>query len=210
MSPPRNKYFLHPIITPLLFLSILIFTIFLFNKRAFEPTLSLYIDLFSHPPPPPPPPLSSPTNSHVSLPSAPPTHPPISPISQNNLSVEDGQDPIEKNRSFSEMDSNGGDLSPISQNHFSVEDGQDPVEKNQSFVEMDGNGGDSSSLAGVEVSECDLFMGTWVKDEEYPIYKAGSCPYVDEAFDCQTNGRGDSNYLKWRWKPDGCDLPRYL
>lgn len=107
------------------------------------------------------------------------------------------------------MDSNGGDLSPISQNHFSVEDGQDPVEKNQSFVEMDGNGGDSSSLAGVEVSECDLFMGTWVKDEEYPIYKAGSCPYVDEAFDCQTNGRGDSNYLKWRWKPDGCDLPRF-
>ncbi|KAJ6355055.1 hypothetical protein OIU77_005614 [Salix suchowensis] len=52
-------------------------------------------------------------------------------------------------------------------------------------------------------------MGTWVKDEEYPIYEAGSCPYVDEAFDCQGNGRKDSDYLKWRWKPNDCDLPRF-
>lgn len=59
------------------------------------------------------------------------------------------------------------------------------------------------------VKKCDLFMGSWVKDEGYPIYKPGSCPYVDEAFDCQSNGRRDSDYLKWRWKPDACDLPRY-
>ncbi|TYG87400.1 hypothetical protein ES288_A13G211600v1 [Gossypium darwinii] len=56
---------------------------------------------------------------------------------------------------------------------------------------------------------CDLYTGTWVKDDDYPIYKPGSCPYVDEAFDCQSNGRPDSNYLRWRWKPDGCDLPRF-
>lgn len=56
---------------------------------------------------------------------------------------------------------------------------------------------------------CDLYTGTWVKDDDYPIYKPGSCPYVDEAFDCQSNGRPDSDYLRWRWKPDGCDLPRY-
>ncbi|KAL3535443.1 hypothetical protein ACH5RR_003904 [Cinchona calisaya] len=56
---------------------------------------------------------------------------------------------------------------------------------------------------------CDFFKGKWVKDEEYPIYRPGSCPYVDEAFDCQSNGRPDSEYLKWRWKPDGCDLPRF-
>ncbi|KAG8471988.1 hypothetical protein CXB51_036265 [Gossypium anomalum] len=55
---------------------------------------------------------------------------------------------------------------------------------------------------------CDLYTGTWVKDDDYPIYKPGSCPYVDEAFDCQSNGRPDSDYLRWRWKPDGCDLPR--
>uniref|UniRef100_M1BM71 Lustrin A n=1 Tax=Solanum tuberosum TaxID=4113 RepID=M1BM71_SOLTU len=56
---------------------------------------------------------------------------------------------------------------------------------------------------------CDLFKGSWVKDENHPIYKPGSCPYVDEAFDCQTNGRPDSQYLKWTWKPHGCHLPRF-
>ncbi|XP_052183631.1 protein trichome birefringence-like 5 [Diospyros lotus] len=62
-------------------------------------------------------------------------------------------------------------------------------------------------------SSCDMYVGSWVKDErgEYPVYRPGSCPYVDEAFDCQTNGRPDSDYLKWHWKPqgDGCDLPRF-
>lgn len=56
---------------------------------------------------------------------------------------------------------------------------------------------------------CDLYAGKWVRDESYPIYQPRSCPYVDEAFDCQRNGRPDSDYLKWRWKPDGCDLPRF-
>jgi hypothetical protein len=41
------------------------------------------------------------------------------------------------------------------------------------------------------------------------LYQPGSCPYVDDAFDCQRNGRRDSDYLNWRWKPDGCDLPRF-
>ncbi|KAI3870908.1 hypothetical protein MKW92_035463 [Papaver armeniacum] len=61
------------------------------------------------------------------------------------------------------------------------------------------------------VDSCDLYRGKWVKDEEdeYPIYQPGSCPYVDEAYDCQGNGRRDSDYTKWRWKPDGCDLPRF-
>lgn len=73
--------------------------------------------------------------------------------------------------------------------------------------------GKEESNAESEVVEkmrgCDLYKGSWVKDDEYPLYQPGSCPYVDEAFDCQRNGRRDSDYLNWRWKPDGCDLPRY-
>ncbi|KAK7265358.1 hypothetical protein RJT34_32977 [Clitoria ternatea] len=57
--------------------------------------------------------------------------------------------------------------------------------------------------------DCDLFTGTWVRDDNYPIYQPGSCPYVDEAYDCKVNGRNDSLYTKWRWKPHGCDLPRF-
>ncbi|KAF8405807.1 hypothetical protein HHK36_007884 [Tetracentron sinense] len=59
----------------------------------------------------------------------------------------------------------------------------------------------------LEKVKCDLYKGTWVKDDDYPIYEPGSCPYVDEGFSCQSNGRRDSEYLKWRWKPHGCDLP---
>lgn len=188
----KNRY----IVTTLLFLSLFLFAVFLFSKRALEPGFFAYRyrDLFSQPPPlsssrtdsqlsftfdsnhsvSPPEPLPSPTHS--------PTQSPISPISQKNSSK-----------------SINGELS--------VEDGKDPDKKNASLGTMNGNGGDLY-LEGVQ--ECDLYMGTWVKDEGYPIYTPGSCPYVDEAFDCQNNGRGDSDYLKWRWKPDGCDLPRYV
>ncbi|XP_057421190.1 protein trichome birefringence-like 5 [Lotus japonicus] len=57
--------------------------------------------------------------------------------------------------------------------------------------------------------ECDLFSGTWVEDQNYPIYQPGSCPYVDEAYDCKINGRTDTRYTKWRWKPYACDLPKF-
>lgn len=59
------------------------------------------------------------------------------------------------------------------------------------------------------MKECDLYNGTWVEDGDYPIYEPGSCPYVDEAYDCKINGRNDTRYTKWRWKPHGCDLPRF-
>ncbi|KAE8056739.1 hypothetical protein FH972_013484 [Carpinus fangiana] len=184
----KNRY----IVTTLLFLALFLFTIFLFSKRALEPTTLFvyrYRDFF----PQPPPLSSSRTNSNLSFAFEPtpsvsppepphsPTHSPISPISQKNNS-----------------NSINGELS--------VEDGEDPAQKNASFGIMSGNGGD---LYSEGVQGCDLYMGTWVKDEGYPIYTPGSCPYVDEAFDCQNNGRGDSDYLKWRWKPDGCDLPRF-
>lgn len=108
------------------------------------------------------------------------------------------QEPISE---ISENDSedhgtNGGDAA----------DGENtrPFVDNHTPVKLVDNGGAVSVL-----KNCDLFMGTWLKDEEYPIYTPNSCPYVDEGFSCQGNGRPDSKYLKWRWKPDGCELPRY-
>ena len=29
-------------------------------------------------------------------------------------------------------------------------------------------------------TECDLFSGTWVRDESYPLYPGGKCPYLHE------------------------------
>lgn len=54
---------------------------------------------------------------------------------------------------------------------------------------------------------CDIFDGRWVRDDSKPYYPAGSCPYIDRDFDCHLNGRPDDDYLKWRWQPNGCDIP---
>ncbi|RZC71173.1 hypothetical protein C5167_034372 [Papaver somniferum] len=92
-------------------------------------------------------------------------------------------------------------------------DGVSDVETHPFDLITESNVTKSSGLGYSEktVDTCDLYRGKWVRDEEdeYPIYQPGSCPYVDEAYDCQANGRRDSDYTKWRWKPDGCDLPRF-
>lgn len=64
-------------------------------------------------------------------------------------------------------------------------------------------------LQGNQTS-CSLFIGSWVYDETYPFYQSASCPAVDPQFNCQLYGRPDTEYLKYRWKPANCELPRYL
>ncbi|KAL0897328.1 hypothetical protein Bca101_081289 [Brassica carinata] len=63
----------------------------------------------------------------------------------------------------------------------------------------------------VNRGSCDLFSGEWVRDEAYPLYRAEECGggMIDRGFDCQTYGRPDSDYLKFRWKPFNCDVPRF-
>lgn len=55
---------------------------------------------------------------------------------------------------------------------------------------------------------CDLYDGTWVLDETYPLYNASQCPFAETSFNCLANGRKDKEYLKWRWKPKNCEISR--
>ena len=57
--------------------------------------------------------------------------------------------------------------------------------------------------------DCDVTRGRWVFDESYPLYTNGYCPFIDEGFNCQGNGRPDKAYMKLRWQPQDCDIPRY-
>ncbi|XP_028084337.1 protein trichome birefringence-like 19 isoform X1 [Camellia sinensis] len=59
-------------------------------------------------------------------------------------------------------------------------------------------------------NRCNIFKGNWVPYAEGPYYYTNSnkC-VVDDRQNCIKFGRPDSGYMKWRWKPDGCELPRF-
>ncbi|CAN6221679.1 unnamed protein product [Urochloa humidicola] len=57
---------------------------------------------------------------------------------------------------------------------------------------------------------CDIFKpGEWVPDAEAPYYTNLTCPLIQEHQNCMKYGRPDTGFLKWRWRPAGCDLPRF-
>jgi len=56
--------------------------------------------------------------------------------------------------------------------------------------------------------KCDIFFGRWVPDDTGTLYPPGSCPHIDESFNCFLNRRPDNGYESWRWQPHDCNIPR--
>ncbi|KAK3007299.1 hypothetical protein RJ639_016281 [Escallonia herrerae] len=57
------------------------------------------------------------------------------------------------------------------------------------------------------IDKCDIFSGEWVPNLEAPYYTNTTCWAIQEHQNCMKYGRPDTGFMKWRWKPHGCDLP---
>ncbi|XP_042457207.1 protein trichome birefringence-like [Zingiber officinale] len=88
----------------------------------------------------------------------------------------------------------------------SKESAINPQNNASSVAKLDEKGKQVDWISSMK--SCDLFQGKWVKDDSYPLYAEGSCPHIDEPFDCYHNGRPDQAYQKLRWQPTGCNIPR--
>lgn len=65
------------------------------------------------------------------------------------------------------------------------------------------------AVSSYSAEKCDLFTGDWIPNPSGPVYTNESCPFIEDHQNCMKNGRPDSGYLYWRWKPQSCELPPF-
>jgi len=66
---------------------------------------------------------------------------------------------------------------------------------------------ESASLPSTSIKKCDIFTGEWVPNPKAPYYTNKTCWAIHEHQNCMKYGRPDSEFMKWKWKPNGCELP---
>lgn len=64
-----------------------------------------------------------------------------------------------------------------------------------------------AAMTGKESRKCDISKGEWVPNPNAPYYTNGTCWGIHEHQNCVKYGRPDDGFMRWRWRPDGCDLP---
>ncbi|XP_058210404.1 protein trichome birefringence-like 19 [Rhododendron vialii] len=57
--------------------------------------------------------------------------------------------------------------------------------------------------------KCDVFRGKWVPYPKGPYYTNDSACVIQDGQNCVRFGRPDAEFMKWRWKPDECELPLF-
>lgn len=62
---------------------------------------------------------------------------------------------------------------------------------------------------GFDDKKCDVFTGKWIPFPEGPYYTNETCNLMIDQQNCMKFGRPDTEFMKWRWKPDECELPLF-
>ena len=66
---------------------------------------------------------------------------------------------------------------------------------------------DTSTIPSSSTHKCDIFSGEWIPNPDAPYYTNETCRAIYDQQNCMKYGRPDSDFMKWRWKPNGCELP---
>ncbi|KAK3151417.1 hypothetical protein QOZ80_3AG0245600 [Eleusine coracana subsp. coracana] len=99
------------------------------------------------------------------------------------------------------------DHSAVKNNSGASPDSPSPDKQDSNLIEE--AAAKKMDLPRSSASHCDVYDGSWVFDDSYPFYTSDSCPFIDEGFSCEANGRTDRSYMKWRWQPKHCNIPRF-
>ncbi|KAL7151074.1 hypothetical protein ABFS83_04G007000 [Erythranthe nasuta] len=87
--------------------------------------------------------------------------------------------------------------------------GGEEFQELKNVIVKGGNNNNNTVVGNVKKVDCDMSKGKWIIDESYPLYNNFSCPFIDEGFNCVGNGRLNNDYMKWRWLPQDCEIPRF-
>ncbi|KAA8530533.1 hypothetical protein F0562_005242 [Nyssa sinensis] len=80
--------------------------------------------------------------------------------------------------------------------------------QNNSALPLQSPGNTSSDLVSVEQT-CNIFSGNWVSYPKGPYYTNKTKCVIDDRQNCMKFGRPDTEFMRWRWKPDQCELPLF-
>ncbi|KAF0921618.1 hypothetical protein E2562_011370, partial [Oryza meyeriana var. granulata] len=58
--------------------------------------------------------------------------------------------------------------------------------------------------------DCNYRNGKWVSDNHRPLYSGFGCKqWLSESWACRLTQRTDFAYEKFRWQPEGCEMPGF-
>ncbi|XP_059670706.1 protein trichome birefringence-like 19, partial [Cornus florida] len=78
-----------------------------------------------------------------------------------------------------------------------------------SSLQSPGEASNDSKSISLE-HKCNIFSGNWVPyPDGLPYYTNETQCSIDDRQNCLKFGRPDTEFLKWRWQPDECDLPMF-